>query len=398
MTSDAVAARNVFVVTAAQALGGASPVIIISLGGVVGQMLSPNPALATLPISVFHLGLALGTIPAALIMRQIGRRASYILGAAFGIAGGLIAAYGITLAAFAIFCLGTFVAGVYNAFVQSYRFAAADAATGSFRAKAISWVMVGGLIAGVIGPQIVIWTRDGLPGVPFAGSFIGQAALALLAIPFLAGFRNVRPASPAGASQTNRPLSEIMLTPRFMLAAATGLISYGLMSFVMTAAPIAMVACGHTVGEAALGIQWHVLAMFGPSFVTGHLITRFGKERVSAFGLILIACSAAIALSGLALTHFWLSLILLGIGWNFGFIGATAMVAECHTPEERNKTQGANDFMVFGTVAASSFFSGTLLNWSGWEMINSLVFPVVALILVPLLFRAYYANRSVQGA
>ncbi len=388
MAADAVAQRNVLVLTAAQSLGGASPVIIISLGGMVGQILAPSQALVTLPVSVFQLGLALGTIPAAYTMRNIGRRDSYLIGACIGIVAGLTAAYGIVVGTFALFCLGTFIAGFYNAFVQSYRFAATDAATDSYRARAISWVMVGGLIAGVIGPQVVIWTRDSVSGVPFAGAFIGQAALAILALPVLVYFRNSQPAVSASSTGSGRPLIEILTMPRFMLAAATGLVSYGLMSFVMTASPIAMVACGHSVGEAALGIQWHVWAMFGPSFVTGHLITRFGKERIAATGLVLIAISAIIALSGLTLIQFWVSLILLGVGWNFGFIGATAMVADCHTPEERGKAQGANDFMVFGTVAAASFFSGTMLNWSGWESINWLVFPAVALVLVPLRWQA----------
>jgi MFS family permease len=188
-----------------------------------------------------------------------------------------------------------------------------------------------------------------------------------------------------------------MATPRFILAASTGIISYGLMSFVMTAAPIAMTGCGHTVGEAALGIQWHVLAMFGPSFVTGHLITRYGKERIAALGLCLIASAAVIALTGLAVWHFWVSLILLGVGWNFGFIGATAMVTDCHTPEERAKVQGVNDFLVFGTVAIASFSSGALLNASGWAAINWLVFPAVALALAPLLWWRVRGEGAMQN-
>ncbi len=398
MSSDKVAARNVLVLAAAQALGGASPPIIISLGGLVGQMLAPSPALVTMPISLYQLGLALGTIPAAFIMRRFGRRGGYLLGASIGLVSGLTTTFGVLSATFTLFCLGTFIAGFYGSYVQSYRFAAADSATGPLRAKAISWVMVGGLIAGVIGPQLVIWTRDAIPGAPFAGSFLSQAALALLALPVVAMLRIPRIApGPAGTSG-GRPLLTIVRTPRFMLAVATGLVSYGLMSFVMTAAPIAMVGCGHTVGEAALGIQWHVLAMFGPSFVTGHLITRFGKERVSAAGLILIALSAAVALSGLAVAHFWIALVLLGIGWNFGFIGATNMVTETHTLEERSKVQGANDFMIFGTVASASFFSGALLNASGWATINWLVFPGVALVLVPLLWQAAKPRTVTQGA
>ncbi|KAB0571489.1 MFS transporter [Brucella pituitosa] len=398
MTDQTIARRNTFVLTAAQALGAASPPIIISLGGLVGQQLSSDPALVTLPVSLFSLGLALGTLPAAFIMRAFGRRNGYLLGAGFGMTAGLIAAFGIFTSSFIIFCLGTFIAGFYAAYVQSYRFAATDAATGALKARAISWVMVGGLIAAIIGPQLVIWTRDALPDTPYAGSFISQAALALLAIPVLLLFRSPKAAKAANTGDGGRSLKEILLSPRYILAVASGVVSYGLMTFVMTAAPIAMVGHGHSVDHAALGIQWHVLAMFGPSFFTGLLITRFGKERVTAVGLLIIALSAIVALSGLDLTHFWISLILLGIGWNFGFIGATAMVAECHTPEERGKAQGANDFLVFGTVACASFFAGSLLHSSGWQTINWLIFPAVALILVPLVWQSARKQRAKVAA
>lgn len=396
MTDQAIAKRNIFVLTAAQALGASSPPIIISLGGLVGQQLSSDPALVTLPVSLFNLGLAAGTLPAAFVMRSIGRRNGYLLGTCFGMAAGLIAALGIFSASFVIFCLGTFIAGFYAAYVQSYRFAATDAATGALKARAISYVMIGGLIAAIIGPQLVIWTRDALPQTPYAGSFLSQAVLALLAIPVLMLFRSPKAAKSNTTTDNGRPLSQILLNPRYMLALAAGVVSYGLMTFVMTAAPIAMVGHGHSVDHAALGIQWHVLAMFAPSFFTGMLMTRFGKERVTAVGLFIIALSAIVALSGLDLSHFWISLILLGIGWNFGFIGATAMVADCHTPEERGKAQGANDFFVFGTVACASFFAGSLLHSSGWETINWLIFPAVALILVPLVWQSARKRNATQ--
>ncbi|MCK9550871.1 MFS transporter [Aquamicrobium sp.] len=388
MTDQAIAKRNIFVLTAAQALGAASPPIIISLGGLVGQQLSSDPALVTLPVSLFNLGLAIGTLPAAFVMRQIGRRNGYLLGTGFGMAAGLVAAFGIFSASFLIFCLGTFIAGFYAAYVQSYRFAATDAATGELRAKAISWVMIGGLIAAIIGPQLVIWTRDAVPGTPYVGSFLSQAALALMAVPVLFLLRTPKATMTGNVQDTGRPLIQILMMPRYMLAVAAGVVSYGLMVFVMTAAPIAMVGHGHSVDHAALGIQWHVLAMFAPSFVTGHLMARFGKERITALGLLLIAVSAIFALAGLQLVHFYVSLILLGIGWNFGFIGATAMVTDCHSEAERGKAQGANDFLIFGTVAAASFFAGALLHASGWQTINWLIFPAVALILVPLVWQS----------
>ena len=388
MIDETLAKRNIGVLTAAQALGGASPPIIMSLGGLVGQQLSSNPAWVTFPVSLFGLGLALGTLPAAFFMRRWGRRNAYILGAMTGVVGGLIAAFGIFAKSFPIFCLGAFVAGFYSSYVQSYRFAATDSAEGDLKAKAISWVMVGGLAGAVIGPQLVIWTRDALPGAPYAGSFLSQALLPILAIPILLMLRRP-PSEPTGQTESGgRSLFAILTMPRYMLAVATGVVSYGLMAFVMTAAPIAMVADGHSVDNAALGIQWHLLAMFAPSFVTGRLMVRFGKERVTAAGLVLIAISGLVALAGTALPHFWGSLALLGIGWNFSFIGATAMVTDCHTPAERGKAQGANDFLIFGTTAAVSFLAGSILHSSGWAMINWLIFPVVAAILVPLVWQA----------
>ena len=382
--------RNLTVLILAQSLGAASGPIVISLGGLVGQDLATDPALATLPVSIYNLGLALGTVPAAWIMRQYGRRSGYLLGAMIGVFSGLVAAGAISFGAFIFFCLGTFLAGLYASYVQSYRFAAADGREGADRGRAISWVMVGGLIAAIIGPQLVIATRDAVPGVPFAGSFLSQAALALIAFFVLTRLRGRQPAATAQTSSDDggRTVLQLLASPKYMLGVAAGVVSYGLMSFVMTAAPLAMVGCGHSIDHAAWGIQWHVLAMFAPSLVTGKLIARFGKEKVTAAGLIIIGISGAVALTGLDLRHFFISLILLGIGWNFGFIGATAMVAAAHTEAERGRAQGLNDFAVFGTVAALSFFSGALMQASGWHLINLLMFPFIAIVLAPLVWQA----------
>lgn len=382
LTSDALAKRNAVVLAMAAALGGSSPAIVVSLGGLVGQTLADNKELATLPVSLLNLGLALGTIPAAMLMRQAGRRIGYIVGAGIGLCGGCLAAFGIVSASFLLFCLGTTIIGAYGSFNQSYRFAATDAASDAFRPRAISWVMMGGIAAGFIGPQTVIWLQDAAPAAPFSGAFLGQAALALMSMAVVSFLKPV----PVGLAPKagGRPLGEIVRQPRFIVAVVAGLVSYALMSFVMTAAPMAMVGCGHSVGDAASGIRWHILAMFGPSFVTGRLIARFGKEAVTATGLCLIAASAVIGLSGIDLGHFWGTLILLGLGWNFGFIGATAMVTDCYRPEERTKVQAANDFLVFGSVAAASFSSGKLLNAGGWETVNWMVFPPVAVALLLL--------------
>lgn len=394
--SEGLAKRNALVLACAQALGGANPAIVVSLGGLVGQVLAENKELATLPVSLTNLGLALGTIPAAMLMRRIGRRGGYLFAASLCVFAGCLAAFGIASASFLIFCLGTFLSGFYGSFVQSYRFAAMDAASDAFKPRALSWVMTGGLAAGIIGPQTVIWTRDLIPTAPFAGGFLGQAGLALLAVLVVSFLRSAPVATvprSSGGGESGRPLSEIMRQPRFIVAVAAGLVSYGLMSFVMTAAPLAMIGCGHPVGAAALGIQWHILAMFGPSFFTGRLIGRFGKGTITATGLLLIAVAAGIGLSGLSIAHFWGTLILLGIGWNFGFIGATSLVTDCYRPEERTKVQAANDFLVFGSVAIASFSSGRLLNAGGWESVNWLVFPPV---IVALVLLAWQKTRKVS--
>ncbi|QNN55439.1 MFS transporter [Diaphorobacter ruginosibacter] len=377
--------RNLGLLVAAQSLGGASPPIIISLGGLVGQQLSSNPSATTLPVSLYQLGLALSTLPAAWLMHRMGRRITYVVGAMMGALSGAIAAQGIAQSSFEMFCIGTALAGFYAACVQSYRFAAADAAGGDSarQAQAISRIMIGGLIAAIIGPQVVIWTRDSLPATPFAGSFYSQAVLALLALPFVALLHLPRAQTKVVAGEA-RPLSEIVRTPKFIVAASAGVVSYGLMSFLMTAAPMAMVGCGHTVGEAALGIQWHVLSMFVPSFFTGRLINRFGNRAITSLGLVMIGAAGVLALLGLDLFHFWGALILLGVGWNFGFIGATSLVTECYRPPERAKVQALNDFLVFGTVAIASFGSGQLLHTVGWNGINTGMLPLVAVVLVLL--------------
>jgi predicted MFS family arabinose efflux permease len=390
--------RALHLLFAAQSLGGASPPIIISLGGLVGQQLSADPTAATLPVSLYQLGLALSTLPAAWVMQRHGRRPAYVLGAVLGVLSGLIAAQGIAQQNFVLFCLGTTLAGFYAACVQSYRFAAIDAVGDpGLQARAISRVMLGGLIAAVIGPQLVIWTRDALPMTPFAGSFYGQAALALLALPLLLALR-LPPPTQASVSGPVRPLGAIVRTPQFIVACTAGVVSYGLMAFLMTATPMAMVGCGFSVGEAALGVQWHVLAMFAPSFVTGRLMARWGKLPVTALGLLLTGASGVIALMGLELLHFWGALILLGVGWNFSFIGATALLTESYRPTERAKVQALNDFLVFGTVALASFGSGRLLHTAGWDAINAGMLPLVAAVLLMLAAQAWRQRAATTTA
>ncbi|EYR83771.1 MFS transporter [Shinella sp. DD12] len=386
-SSESTARRNIPVLTIAQMLGASGGPIIIALGGLIGQSLAPSPFLFTLPVFTYTLAMALGTLPAAWLMRRWGRPCAYLIGASIGVIGGTIATLALFMSSFWLFCLGTFGAGFYASYVQSYRFAGTDGVPRERHARAISWIMVGGLLAAILGPQLVILTRDMAPGVPFAGAFASQTILAALAILVLTRLRPVE--SHSVVSQTDgevRSTGAFLRTPRYMLAVATGIVSYALMNLMMTAAPMAMVGCGISIDDATLGIQWHALAMFAPSFLTGRLIERFGAERVAAVGLLLIGGAAVVALFGLEVGHFWGSLILLGIGWNFGFIGATAMLASTHQLEERTRAQGLNDFLVFGSVAIASLSSGPVLNSSGWALLNTLVFPIVALVLVPLLW------------
>jgi len=383
--------RNLGLLVAAQSLGGATAPIIISLGGLVGQQLSTDPTRSTLPVSIYQLGLALSTLPAAWLMQRFGRRNIYMLAAIFGILSGLLAASAITASSFIGFCLSLALAGFYAACVQSYRFAAADMMAASHQqARAISLIMLGGLVAALIGPQLVIWTKNSL-SVPFAGSFYGQGALALLALPLLFLLKLPAPTQKK-CDGPARSLAQIASSSSFIAAACAGVVSYGLMSFLMTAAPMAMVAHGHNVDQAALGIQWHVLAMFAPSFITGNLIARFGKYLITLAGLIMIAAAALLALAGLHLLHFWGALILLGMGWNFAFIGATALLTECYAPSERAKVQALNDFMIFGTVAVASFGSGWLLHNVGWNAINLWILPIVAAVIILLAVQAGQHN------
>jgi MFS family permease len=374
------AVTNAVILAVANAIVGSyAPVIIISAGLAGAYLLGPDKSLATLPVAGMSIGIALGALPAAALMRRVGRRIGLFLGALIGVLGSLIAAGAIFAGAFWVLVLGTIVMGISGAFVQQYRFAAADAGGEAFKAKAISWVLVGGVASAFIGPQVVIHLGNLFDPVQFAGGFVGAAVLCAIGAVILLGLGGVAryPIKADTSGAVGRPMSEIARQPRFVISVACGIASFALMSLLMTAAPLAMVGCGLTQQNAAVGIQWHVLAMFAPSFITGSLIARFGAERIVAIGLGLLAISAAIALAGLTLLHFWSALIVLGLGWNFGFIGATAMLTSTYRPVERTRVQGLNDFLVFGFVALASLLSGKLLSAAGWATINVVVFPIV---------------------
>lgn len=387
--------RNAGLLSGLQALGGANPALVVALGGLVGQQLASNPEYATLPVSLFNLGMAIGILPAAFFMRRLGRRNAYFLGALLGICGGLTAYLGITISSFVIFSLGTILAGFYSSYVQNYRFAAADSVSPEWRPKAISWVMLGGLAAAIVGTQIILFTRDLWPATPFAATFLAQAGLAALAIPLISLLRSdaIQSASVHTSTSTGRSLWEISKNPRFIIAVVTGMVSYSLMSFMMTASPLAMIGCGHSVRDSTLGVQWHILSMFAPSFVTSMLINRFGKISITLLGIVLIGAASFAALAGLSVAHFWTSLILLGVGWNFSFIGATTLVTDCYRPEETSRVQAFNDFLIFGSVALSSFSSGKLLATQGWNGINVWTFPIVGVVSLALIWLAWHERQ-----
>ena len=374
---DRLARRNAMVLAVGQALAGGNNTVIVSTASIVGAVLAPDKGLATLPITCMVIGMWLGSLPVGALARRYGRRFALQTGSVFGMASGLISYSAVMHGQFWLLLLGTFCGGLYAAAHNSYRFAAADTASEAYRPKVVSWVLAGGVFAAVIGPQLVIFTKDLLPPYAFAASYLGQSACAFVAALVLM-FVKIPPLPPVHADHA-RPLLEIVRVPRFIVAVACGMASYTMMNMLMTSAPLAMVGCGHSVTDATLGIQWHVLAMYSPSFFTGTLIARFGVERITGIGLSLIVLAAVAGITGLTVAHFWTALVLLGFGWNFAFIGATTMVTQCHRPEERNKVQAFNDFLIFGGMAIASFSSGQLLEYFGWATINAVIFPTIFL-------------------
>ena len=381
---------NVARLAAAQALAGANASVVYATGAIIGSTLAPVPAMATMPISVFVVGMALATLPMGIVARTRGRRTAFLLGGGCGVVAGLVGAGALLWGSFPLFCLAALFAGFYGAVVQSFRFAAADGASPAFRPKAVSWVMAGGVFAGVLGPQLVTGTMNlWLPHL-FVISYLAQAGVAVVAMIVLAGVR-LPPLTRAEVAQ-GRPLGAIVRQPRFVVAVVCGVVSYMLMNLVMTSAPLAMRMCGLPISSSNMAIEWHVIAMYAPSFFTGSLIARFGAPRVAATGLVLLLGTAACGLTGTTTAHFVAGLVLLGLGWNFGFVGASALVLEAHRPEERNRVQSFNDFLVFGTMAVGSFASGGLLTSFGWDAVNWVVIPPVILAL------AFLATNRLRSA
>lgn len=374
------AKRAIGILFWAQAVLGAQLPAHIILGGLAGALLAENDAFATLPVSIMLMGSMTGAPLLSALMQRWGRRPGFLLAALCGASGAALAAEAIIAKEFWLLCTGTFLCGIYMAGNNFYRFAAGDLATPEFRPKSISFVMAGGLVAALLGPEIVRWTSDWLEPIPYAGTYRALILLNLVGvIPLLALQIPPPPRKRAGTPGAARSVGELLSQRRVAIPVLCAMVSYAMMSMVMTATPLAMIACGFVTDDAAGVVQVHVLAMFLPSFFTGHLIARFGAPVIVATGLGCLLCAALVALSGIEIVHFTGALILLGLGWNFGFIGATSMLAAAHTPEERGRVQGMNDFLVMGLVTAASFSAGALLAGIGWEAVNLAVLPFLTI-------------------
>lgn len=393
---DREARRNAIFLALGQAIGGATAVVVFSSAGLIGQVISSDPSLATAPVTAFILGIAFATMPASMLMRRIGRRGAYFVGSLIGIIGILIAALAIYIEHFPLFIFGTGTTGIFWAFLQSYRFAATDIASPSFKDKAISWVMVGGVASAIIGPQTVIWTQDLFVSHYYLGSYLAAAILIAIQCIFVTRVRIPKPVFNEN-DEAGRPLTEVAKNPVFIVSVLCGAITYATMAFMMTASPLAMVGCGHSHQLSALGIQWHVLAMYVPSFITGHLLTRFGKVPIITLGLIALVVAALIGTSGITIYHFWIALIFLGVGWNFGFIGSTAMVTDSYRPAERNLVQGFNDFVVFGVNALASLSAGVIYFMYGWSAITIVMLPMITIGVLALVWLTWVQRASVRA-
>ena len=377
--------RNIGLLSAVQALGGSSSSIIMSVAALAAVNFAPDRSAATLPVTAMIVGLALTTSTATMIIYRLGRTRGLMLGAAIGIPASLVASLAVILGQFYLFAAGLFLVGVSGAFMQQVRFAAADSVGPDLKSQAISWVMFGGVAAGFFGPQLSALTRTWIPGAEYAASFMVIGVLSVISVLVLSGTRLAPVVASGGATGTGRPLSELLRLPEIVLPMLGASLSYALMTLIMVAAPLAMVhLCGHSPNEAAGAIQWHVVAMFAPSFVTGAIIKRIGASLVTAIGLLLIIACAVIALNGITVAHFTATLVLLGLGWNFGFIGSTAMLAASYRPQEAGRVQAVNEQVVFGASAIASLSSGILLQWVGWEAINILAIPVATLAILLL--------------
>lgn len=387
--------RNVFLLACCQALLLTNAVTLVAINGLAGYALASNKAFATLPNMTYVLGAAIATFPASLWMKRVGRRNGFLTGGAFGLAGAALAAFAVVSGSMALLCAGTLLLGGYNAFGQYYRFAAADAASADFKAKAISYVLAGGIAGGIVGPELSKYTR-GLWTPDYAASYASLFAICLAAMAVMS-FLRIPPPAESTSHERTRPLGKIAAQPVFIVAAAVAALGYAVMNLLMTATPLAMGFCGLPYGAAASVISAHVVAMFAPSFFTGSLIKRFGVLRVMLAGVAAQLACVAVGLSGQLVANFWWALVLLGAGWNFMYIGGTTLLTEAYRPAERAKAQGANEILVFAVQAVSSLSSGVLVNTRGWDTLNYVALPFILLAGAAALWLAW-ARRPLAAA
>jgi MFS family permease len=386
--------RDIFLLACCQALLLVNNSGLIAMNGLVGYALAGSKALATAGVTAYVLGSALSAMPAALWMAKVGRRRGFMFASLMAVAGSAVCALALVRSSFGLFCLGTAIIGIYTAFGLQYRFAAAEVAAPQFKAKAISLVLAGGVAGGFLGPQASRWGRDLLP-TPFLGSFLILAAIALVAMAVQSRVHVPAPAVPELGG--GRPLAQIARQPVFVVAALSAALGYGIMNLLMSATPLAMSFCGYPFAAAAFVIEWHIVGMYAPGFVTGSLIHRFGSIKVIVCGAALMAACVAAALSGTLIAHFWTALVLLGVGWNLMYTGGTALLTQAYAPAERAKTQGLNDLIVFAVMGVSSLSSGALVNGAGWEHMNAVALPFIATVALAAGWLAIHRRRAAMA-
>jgi MFS family permease len=383
--------RDVSLLAICQALLVTGNVLLVSVTALIGHLLTVEPLLATLPVAMQFAGMMLATLPASLLMKRIGRRRGFVLGNLIGIAGAIVCMAGLQLRSLALFCVGASLIGACIGISQLYRFAAVDASEGENKHRAIGLVMTGGIAAALLGPNLAVWTREWLPDTLYAGSFLGLICLYVIALLALSRV-HIPPASVEEVQGVQRPLAQIIVQPVFMVAVLGAMVSYAAMALIMTATPLAMLGCGFDFPSTAGVIQWHVLGMFAPSFLTGRLISRYGVTQIMLVGAVLMIACILVNLQGVSKAHFSIALLLLGVGWNFLYIGSTSLVTEAYLPAEKAKVQGVNDMLVSLTVMLATFLAGVLLNQFGWQWVNQSMLPLLVVVLIAILW--FYRHRA----
>jgi len=390
--------RNIPVLATSQALMMSCMTLILTTAALVGLMLAPDKKLATIPVAMIFIAVMCTSIPASMLMERIGRKQGFLIATFFGMSGSALAMYAILNSNFWLFVASMFLIGMFNGFGNYFRFAAADAVQRDLKSKAISYVLAGGVIAAIVGPNLASLTRDSFDNAPFAASYASLIVMYFLIFVSLLFLKLPEQLTTTenndGIPQTNRSLKEIIKQPKFMVAVIVGMFGYGVMTFLMTATPLAMQHNHHDFSAVSFTIQWHVLGMYVPSFFTGHLINRFGLAKIMFIGAILALACIFVSLMGTTASHFWLALVLLGVGWNFMFIGATTLVTETYSLAEKSKTQALNDFLIFTTMTVASLSAGALQYQFGWEIVNYGAIPFLIIVILSLIWLITIKRRT----